>query len=75
MSHSREFDKPACFEIRLKGRIEHEQLDWFEGFSLEQDGDVSVMTGIIADQTALHGLITKIRQSGFPILSLKKIES
>jgi hypothetical protein len=75
LSHSREFDKPTRFEIRLKSPDDQEALKGFEGFSLDQDEDVCVLTGIIADQTALHGLINKIRQNGYVIISLKKLET
>jgi hypothetical protein len=48
---------------------------WFEG--LEVTGDDSGQTriaGPVADQAALHGLLTKVRDLGLPLLSVRPIE-
>jgi hypothetical protein len=48
---------------------------WFEG--LEVTGDDSGQTriaGPVADQAALHGLLTKVRDLGLPLLSVRHIE-
>jgi hypothetical protein len=41
--------------------------------SHEQD-DVTVLTGTVIDQAALHGLLTQIRDLGLPLLSLRRLE-
>jgi hypothetical protein len=38
----------------------------------ESDG-LTVLTGTIADQAALHGLLARIRDLGLPLISLQRI--
>jgi len=40
----------------------------------EEDG-TTVLTGPVADQPALHGLLIKIRDLGLPLLSVNRVES
>jgi len=71
MSTSREFDNPARYEIVLKGKLDPIWLDWFDGFRIEPcPKDETVLCGQVADQAALHGLLSKIRDLGLPLLSV-----
>ncbi len=69
-------DRPAFYEIRVKGHLGTSWLDWFEGLTitLEENGD-TLLTGVVADQAALHGLLKKIRNTGMPLLSVNAVES
>lgn len=59
------------FEIRLKGHLETNWANWFEGMTitLTEEGD-TLLTGPLADQAALHGLLKKVRDLGIPLLSI-----
>jgi hypothetical protein len=48
---------------------------WFEGLSiaLEDDGD-TLLTGAVVDQAALHGLLTRVRDLGVPLVSVNRLE-
>ncbi len=63
--------QPAIYQIRLKGHLGSQWTDWFEGLSitLEEDGD-TLLTGPVADQAALHGLLKKVRDLGIPLISV-----
>lgn len=58
-------------EIRLRGHLDASRASWFEGMTmtLTEDGD-TVLTGLVADQAALHGLLKKIRDSGLALRSM-----
>jgi hypothetical protein len=62
------------FEIRLQGHLDTRWASWFEGMAitLAEDGD-TVLTGLVADQAALHGLLKKVRDLGMPLRSVGPI--
>jgi len=70
-----EFNEPMLYQIRVKGHLEPQWTDWFAGLtiSLEKNGDTQ-LTGPVADQAALHGLLKRIRDLGMPLLSVNCIE-
>lgn len=62
-------DPPAVYQIRIKGHLGPQWAAWFEGLTitLEERGD-TLLTGPVVDQTALHGLLKKVRDLGLPLL-------
>jgi len=68
-------NKPKFYKIRIKGHLSPEWSDWFEGLtiSLEEDG-TTLLSGPVADQAALHGLLKKVRDLGLPLLSVCPLE-
>jgi hypothetical protein len=67
-------DEPSVFQIRVKGHLDQQWTDWFYGFSitLEEGGD-TLLTGRVADQATLHGLIKKVRDLGIPLVSINPV--
>ena len=63
------------YEIRLKGQLEPRWVKWFDGLAitLEEDGN-TLLSGQVADQAALHGLLKKVRDVGLPLLSVNAVE-
>lgn len=58
-------------EIHIAGRLDTAWIDWLDGFSLYYTGqDETVLTGQVADQAALYGLIAKLRDLGVKLLSV-----
>ena len=68
-------DQPMVYQIRLKGHLGRQRMDWFEGLiiTLEDNGD-TLMTGTMIDQAALHGILKKVRDLGMPLLSLISVD-
>ena len=76
MPDGREFDKPAVYQIRVKGNLENKWSEWFDGFSITpQTNAETVLIGVVADQAALHGLLAKVRDLGLPLLEIKRLKS
>ncbi len=76
MSNGRQFDRPSMYTIRIKGRLDRKWSDWFGGFTITNlENDETDLTGLVADQAALYGLIAKLRNLGLPLLSVQRLDS
>lgn len=63
------------YEIRLKGHLDERWAEWFEGLTitLEENGN-TLLSGPVADQAVLHGLLKKVRDLGMPLVSVSPLE-
>jgi hypothetical protein len=71
--------RPASYRIEVGGHLNIRKATWFEGLTLTNDyhddgTPVTVITGEVADQAMLHGLLTRIRDLGLPLLSVTPVE-
>jgi hypothetical protein len=73
-SPQRDTGQPEVYQIRIKGHLSPQWTHWFDGLSitLEEDGN-TLLTGIVVDQAALHGILKKVRDLGIPLLSVNSI--
>jgi ABC-type multidrug transport system ATPase subunit len=63
------------YQITVKGHLDDEWADWFEGLQIQPtDAGETILTGPVVDQTALHGILIKVRDLGLPLLSLTRVE-
>ena len=61
------------YEIRVKGRLASRWAAWFDGMTLTPGEDgTSVISGVVADQSALHGLLRKLSDLGVPLVSVTR---
>jgi hypothetical protein len=63
------------YQIRLESHLSSDWTDWFEGLTitLEENGE-TLLTGPVADQAALHGLLKKVRDLGMPLVSVNRVK-
>jgi hypothetical protein len=68
-------DRPVVYQIRIRGHLGPRWAEWFGGvtITLEDDGD-TLLTCLVADQAALHGLLRKVRDLGMPLISAIRVE-
>ena len=64
---------PAHYEIRVEGVLDHRWAAWFGGLHVETDGTQTVISGLLTDQPALHGLLTRIRDLGLCLISVRRL--
>ena len=75
MSDKFDPNQPTVYQIRIKGHLGQQWTDWFAGLTitLEENGD-TLLTGLVVDQPALHGLLKKVRDLGMPLLAVHHVE-
>ncbi len=68
-------DMPVLYEIRIRGHLDMRWADWFEGLTitLEENGN-TLLSGPLADQAALHGILKKVRNLGLTLVSVNSVE-
>jgi hypothetical protein len=58
-------DQRAIYQIRVQGHLSERWTTWFDGLKIENQPDgEAVLTGPLADQAALHGVLGQIRDLG-----------
>ncbi len=66
---------PITYEIRVKGLIDGLWEEWFEGMKIDYFNDAeTILVGELKDQTALHGVLDRIRDLGLVLISVKRID-
>jgi hypothetical protein len=65
----------STYLIRLDGRLDDRWAAWFDGLTLSHEDDgTTTLRGPVTDQTALHGLLQKIRDLGLPLVSVTHLD-
>jgi hypothetical protein len=55
-------NQPLVYQLRIKGHLSPQWMDWFDGLAIAlDDGGDTLLTGEVADQAALHGMLKKVR--------------
>jgi hypothetical protein len=70
-----EQSQPMAYQIRITGQLDARWADWFEDLAITLDGGDTLITGPVADQAALHGLLKRVRDLGMPLVSVHPVES
>jgi hypothetical protein len=70
--------KQKVYQIKVRGRLDASWSDWFDGMKLTfEDGDdgspITTLTGAVADQAALHGLLSRISDLNLTLISVTQI--
>ncbi|MGD8398904.1 MAG: hypothetical protein PVG11_08605 [Anaerolineae bacterium] len=68
--------KEGVYEIRVEGHLDDLWREWFDALRLTREGDgTSTLTGPVADQAALHGLLARVRNLGLTLISVNRQQS
>ena len=63
------------YQIRVRGHLASRWTKWFDGLTIEnQPNGEALISGPVADQAALHGLLAKVRDLNLPLVSVNRIE-
>ncbi len=66
---------PAQYEIRVAGVLDSRWAAWFNGLHISGQGEETVICGLLADQPTLHGLLTKVRDLGLCLISVRRLDT
>ena len=63
------------FEIHVKGQLDESWSDWLEGLEVKllENGEM-ILSGYIADQAALMGILNKLYGLNLALLSVSEVE-
>ncbi len=62
-------------EIRVKGCLDEHWSEWFSDFKMTHtEANETVLNGEVPDQSALYGLIARLRDLGLPLVSVNLLE-
>ena len=70
MIREKELDK-TFYEIQVKGYLDARWNELFEGMNIAWQDNITTISGVVADQAALHGLLARVRDYGLVLISIK----
>ena len=72
--------EPATYRISILGTLDKQLSDYYGGMTIEhtfvlQQYPVTILTGLLTDQSALIGVINTLYDFGYPILTVECVEA
>ncbi len=69
--------EPTTYQIKVQGKLDKDWSDWFRAmtvaFECANDGSpVTTLTGPVADQAALRGILNRIWDLNLTVLSVTR---
>ena len=65
---------PEHYEIRVESVLGERWTAWFEGLQVSSEDTETVISGPLADQAALHGVLVKIGDLGMRLISVRRVD-
>ncbi len=62
------------YQIKVQGKLDQTRLQNFQGLTTDYDGRVTTLTSVLADQSALRGLLCYLWDFNLTILSVALVE-
>jgi hypothetical protein len=69
-----EATRSVCYEIRVRGQLGGTLLGAFPDLQAQAHGTQTVLTGPLADQSALYGLLAQIEALGLELLGVRRLD-
>ena len=69
-----ETSQSVCYEIRVRGLLDGILLGAFPDLRAQMRGTETVLTGPLADQAALYGLLAQLEALGLELLEVRRTD-
>jgi hypothetical protein len=66
---------PTAYEIRIQGGLNGGAAAWFDGLQVRTDGSVTLISGLMVDQPALHGVLLTVRDLDLELISVRQLKN
>lgn len=67
--------RPIAYQIKVRGRLGQGWSDWFDDMTLAFEHGITTLTGPVADQSALLGILCKLGYLNVTLLSVCCLET
>ena len=78
MSRRRSPQQQTVYQICVQGELDATWADWFSGLTVSHGGGnppLTTLTGPVADQAALRGIVNKLWDLNLTLLSVAAVET
>ena len=66
---------PFVYEIKVEGLVDVLWTEWFNGMTITYVNNVeTILVGELQDQSALHGVLERIRDLGLNLISIRRVD-
>ena len=67
--------KPITYEIKIESLVDGLWTEWFDGMTItHEDDSETILIGELQDQSALHGVLDRIRDLGLNLISVRRVD-
>jgi hypothetical protein len=66
-------NRPVRYQIRIRGRLGRTMRAAFPGLRAAEEGQDTLLVGDLADQAALHGVLTRIEALGLELVEVRRL--
>jgi hypothetical protein len=60
----------TAIEIKVRGNLDESWSEWFEGLTISNEGDYTILSGEKKDDAFVHGILNKIRDLNLELISV-----
>lgn len=61
--------------IKIAGHLDKQWKDWFEGMDISYEGSNTILSGMVKDRAAMHGILNQIRDLNMKLISVNPTPS
>jgi hypothetical protein len=64
---------PTSFEVRVRGTVPDDLLEEFAGMTAVSVPVETVLSGMVADQSALYGVLNRLQSLGLELVEVRRV--